>query len=77
MLRINQSKKCDTKDSSLRINFVLEPRDRCFPGSLSLSHFVGHVGENPGNEVAVGQGPEKISKHLFERASSLWENISS
>ena len=29
-------KNCDTKDSSLRINFVLEPRAQCFPGSLSL-----------------------------------------
>ena len=36
-LRINQTKKCETKDSSLRINFVLEPRDWRFPGSLSLS----------------------------------------
>ena len=71
MLRINQTKKCEAKDSSLRINFVLEPRDRRFPGSLSLSHFVGHIGENPGNEVAVGQGPEKISKHLFERGQLL------
>ena len=30
-------KKCETKDSSLRNNFVLEPRDQRFPGFLSLS----------------------------------------
>ena len=30
-------KKFETKDSSLRNNFVLEPRDQRFPGSLSLS----------------------------------------
>ena len=30
-------KKCETKDSSLRNNFVLEPRDQRFPGSLSLA----------------------------------------
>ena len=30
-------KKCETKDSSLRNNFVLEPRNQRFPGSLSLS----------------------------------------
>ena len=51
MLRINQTKKCETKDSSLRINFVLEPRDQRFTGSLSLSRSVGRVGENRGNEV--------------------------
>ena len=51
MLRINQTKKCETKDSSLRINFVLEPRDQRFPGSLSRARSVGRVGENPGNEV--------------------------
>ena len=51
MLRINQTKKCETKDSSLRINFVLEPRDQRFPGSLSLSRSVGRVGENLGNEI--------------------------
>ena len=48
---MNQTKKCETKDSSLRINFVLEPRDQRFPGSLSLSRSAGRVGENPGNEV--------------------------
>ena len=30
-------KKCETKDSSLRNNFVLEPCDQRFPGCLSLS----------------------------------------
>ena len=30
-------KKCATKDSSLRINFVLEQHDQRFPGSLALS----------------------------------------
>ena len=47
-------KKCETKDSSLRNNFVLEPRDQRFPGSLSRS--VGRVRENPGNEVEVFSG---------------------
>ena len=46
-------KKCETKDSSLRINFVLETRDQHFPGSLSLSRSIGRVGENPGNEVEL------------------------
>jgi len=30
-------KKCERKDSSLRTNFALEPRDQRFPGSISLS----------------------------------------
>ena len=47
-------KKSETKDSSLRNNFVLEPRDQRFPGSLSRS--VGRVRENPGNEVKVFSG---------------------
>ena len=36
-------KKCEAKDSSLRVNFVLEPRDQRCPGSLSLSRSVGWV----------------------------------
>ena len=49
------NKKCETKDSSLRINFFLEPRDQRFPGSLSLSLRRAQVGESPGNEVGLMQ----------------------
>ena len=47
-------KECETKDSSLRINIVLEPRDQRLQG-LSLSRSVGRVGVNPGNEVVKSQ----------------------
>ena len=59
MLRINQTKKCETKDSSLRINFVLEPRDQRFRGSLSLS-LRKAVGGNLGKEVEeIGLTPSR------------------
>ena len=58
-------KKCETKDSSLRINFCLEPRDQHFPGSLSLSLSVGQAGENPGNEVVLFLVSPLIEAELF------------
>ena len=65
MLRINQTKKCETKDSSLRINFVLEPRDQRFRGSLSLS-LRKAVGGNLGKEVEeIGLTPSRRRNKLF------------
>ena len=34
---VNETQNCETKDSSLRVNFVLEPHDQTQPGSFSLS----------------------------------------
>ena len=68
MSRINQTKECKTKDSSLRNNFVLEPRDQRFPRSLSLSRSVGRVGENPGNEVENQYACHNLSVwHIFNK----------
>ena len=58
-MRINEKKKSETKDSPLRINFVLEPRDQRFPESLYFS-LRRAVGGNPGKEVEeIGLTPSR------------------
>ena len=44
---VNKTQNWETKDSSLRINFVLETRDQRQPGCLFLSHFAGMGGREP------------------------------
>ena len=44
---VNKTQNWETKDSSLRINFVLKTRDQRQPGCLFLSRFAGTGGREP------------------------------
>ena len=64
---VNKTQNWETKDSSLRINFVLETRDQRQPGCLFLSHFAGMGGREP-----LEQGWERTFLNN-ERLSSFAE----
>ena len=66
----NETQNCETKDSSLGINFVLEPVDQTQPGSLSLSlALCGRVGEDKLNPES---GNIHNSRELQQLTHSLY-----